>query len=127
MAVLKVLDLLLFVLHLLVIGFNLFGWIVPAWRKWHRWLLLVTLFSWLFMGIWMGWGYCFLTDWHWQIKAKLGQESLPGSFIVYLFQKVLRINISSSIIDLITISAFAMAVLVSVYLMISRKKQLPRN
>lgn len=37
------------------------------------------------MGYWFGWGYCFLTDVHWDIKRALGEENLPASFVSYIF------------------------------------------
>ena len=50
-------------------------------RKLHLISLGLTTFSWLVPGIWYGFGYCFLTDRHWEIKEKFGQTGLPASFI----------------------------------------------
>ncbi len=80
---LALLDVLFTLLHLLIIGFNLFGWIWPATRKLHLWCAGATAFSWLILGIWFGLGYCPITDYQWQIKEKLGEQNLPNSFIKY--------------------------------------------
>ena len=119
--VLVILDFLFFVLHVAVIGFNLFGWIWLRTRKLHLWIVGVTLFSWLVLGIWYGFGYCILTDWHWEIKNKLGQTNLPNSFISYLTNSLLGLDWSNSLVDGLTVGLFFIAIVVSVYLNFFRK------
>ncbi|HUR31773.1 MAG TPA: hypothetical protein VMZ69_10110 [Saprospiraceae bacterium] len=41
-------------------------------RKAHLLVIDLTIASWFIIGLWKGFGYCFLTDWHWRIKEKLG-------------------------------------------------------
>ena len=62
---LAVLDFLYTLIHLLIIGFNLFAWAFPATRKLHLYGVAVTLGCWLILGIWYGIGYCPVTDWQW--------------------------------------------------------------
>ncbi len=116
------LDVLLFSLHILIIGFNLFGWIIPKFRKAHLWLVGATLFSWLVLGIWKGWGYCILTDWHWDIKRELGERNLPHSFIKYLTNNTLGFDWSSSTVDIITLSTFVLAITLSIRVNFFSKK-----
>lgn len=97
--VLQVLDVLLFATHCLVIGFNLTGWIWTCTRRWHLASVGLTVFSWLVMGIWYGLGYCALTDWHWQIKHELGETNLPNSFLTYLFNDVIGLELEASLIS----------------------------
>jgi len=85
---LKILDLLFTLAHLIIIAFNLFGWIWKKTRKAHLIVVGITLASWFILGIWKGWGYCFLTDWHWRVKEKLGETGLPDSFIKYMADKI---------------------------------------
>lgn len=118
---LHVLDYFLFFLHVAIIAFNLFGWIIPKWRKAHLILVSLTLSSWLLLGIWFGWGYCFLTDWHWDIKRSLGEQSLPNSFITYLFNNVFNWGVSPSKVDMITLITFIPAVLLSFYFNFSKR------
>jgi hypothetical protein len=97
--VLQVLDVLLFAAHCFVIGFNLTGWIWACTRRWHLASVGLTVFSWLVMGIWYGLGYCALTDWHWQIKRELGETNLPNSFLTYLFNDVIGLELEASLIS----------------------------
>ena len=74
------------VFHTVLIIFNLFGWIFRNTRKLHLFTLAVTLFSWVVLGIWNGFGYCFLTDWHYDILRQLGKTNLPNSYIGFLVE-----------------------------------------
>ena len=112
---LKLLDILLFYTHVVVILVNLFGWIWVRTRKIHLMVMSLTLISWLVLGIRYGLGYCFLTDWEWGIKRKLGETDLPNSFIAYLTNHVFNMGLDPSLVDTITASAFILAVLVTVY------------
>src|SRR5438876_8993347 len=100
-------DIVLTLLHFIIISFNLFGWIFPATRKAHFICILVTGASWFLLGIWFGIGYCPITDWQWQIKAKLGEHNLPASFITYYANKIFNKNFSDSFINIITLICFA--------------------
>lgn len=77
------------VFHSTLIFFNLFGWIWKKTRKAHLITISLTLLSWGILGIWYGWGYCPLTDWHWQVLEKLGTTNLPNSYISYLLDRIL--------------------------------------
>jgi hypothetical protein len=107
------LDFFLTLLHLLIIGFNLFGWIWKSTRKSHFYLVIATIFSWVVLGFWFGFGYCPVTDWQWQVKAKLGERDLPNSFIKYFADKVTGMDISSTMIDAVTAVSFGLVVIVS--------------
>lgn len=112
---LHLLDLFLTLLHLLIIGFNLFGWIFPATRKLHFIFILLTGTSWFILGIWFGIGYCPITDWQWQVKEKLGETNLPDSFITYMAGKITGHRFSDVFIDRLVLVSFIAAVLLSVY------------
>ncbi len=118
-----ILDYLLTLLHLLIIGFNLLGWIWPRTRRPHFIVVVVTTSCWLILGIWYGIGYCPLTDWQWQLKEHLGEQGLPNSFIKYMVDKVSPVAVSSDTIDILTAGGFAIAAFMSVYLNFFRKKQ----
>lgn len=117
------LDIFLTFVHLIIIGFNLFGWIWPATRKMHFICVLATASSWFLLGLWFGVGYCPVTDWQWQVKAKLGEHDLPASFIKYYADKIIGKNISSSFIDLVTAICFAVAALLSIYVNFIKKNR----
>ena len=114
------LDFFLTLLHLLIIGFNLFGWIWRSTRKAHFYLVIATIFSWVGLGYWFGFGYCPLTDWQWQIKAKLGERNLPNSFIKYFADKLTGMDISDNLIDTVTAVSFGLVVIVSFTLYVIR-------
>ncbi len=74
--------------HTILIVFNLLGWLFPKTRKLHFYSMLLMLFSWGVLGFWYGFGYCFLTDWHYTILRKLGETSMPNSYIAFLIEKL---------------------------------------
>jgi len=106
------LDKTLFLLHVIIILFNLFGWIWKKTLRLHLIVILITAGSWFVLGIWYGWGYCFLTDWHWQIKHQLGEANLPNSFITYFFQTI-HLPISDSLANAFALGGFLIAIVVS--------------
>ena len=112
---LSFLNIVFTIAHLALVAFNLTGWIWKRTRKAHFITLLITAASWFILGIWYGWGYCPLTDWHWDVKTKLGERNLPNSFIKYFADKLTGSAIDPSIIDAITLGSLVAAVLASVY------------
>ena len=120
---LHLLDILLTLVHLVLIGFNLLGWIWPQTRKLHLICIILTAFSWLILGIWFGLGYCPITDWHWNIKEQLGEQNLPSSFIKYFADKVSGKDFSSTLIDTLTALLFLIAALLSIYFNAIKKKK----
>jgi hypothetical protein len=82
------LNLLFHALHACIIFFTVFGWLLPSWRLAHFVWVLLTLASWYVLGIWMGMGYCPITDLHWTIKEKLGKGRPQCNFIYYWLTKV---------------------------------------
>lgn len=111
---LALLDILLLIFHILIIGFNLTGWIWKRTRRLHLWVIGITTLSWFVLGIWYGWGYCFLTDWHWNIKYQLGERNLPNSFIQYLFDG-LGLSVHPDTTDAITLAGFIFAIGMGIY------------
>ena len=103
------------VLHILIIGFNLLGWLWAKARKAHFIFIILTLFFWLILGIWFGIGYCPITDWQWQIKGHLGETNLPNSFIKYFADKLSGQSISADLIDTLTVIGFCFASIMALY------------
>ena len=119
---LRLLDLLLTLFHFAIISFNLFGWIWKPTRKAHLVCIAITAGCWFILGIWFGIGYCPITDWDWQIKEKLGEHNLPGSFIKYYADKISGESVSASLIDAMTAVCFFVAALLSVYVNFFKKR-----
>ena len=109
------LDVLFTLLHCGVIGFNLFAWLFPQTRRAHSLVAGLTLLSWLGLGVYYGWGYCFLTDWHWEVKRALGQDDLPASFIHYMVREWLGLDLAAAMVDWLTVLVFFIAIGCSLY------------
>ncbi len=104
---LEILDIIFHFFHVSLILWNLLGWMYKKWITVHFFTLNLVLFSWIVLGFFYGFGYCFLTDYHWKIKYQKGEYYLPGSYIEYILQKLgfsfesFHIDISVLIITLI--------------------------
>ena len=99
-------DLFFECIHIAIILANLFLWIPKKTRKAHLVLVAVTWFSWIGLGMFYGFGYCFLTDWHWQIKMEAGEFGLPASYIKYLVDGIFGIHSDPFWIDVLTAVTF---------------------
>lgn len=111
----QLLDILFIVFHTVLILFNLFGWIWEATRRWNLATLLLTAFSWFFLGIWYGFGYCLCTDWHWQVRRELGHIDIPNSYIKFLIELLTGIELSAALVDMATAILFFGALVISLY------------
>jgi len=110
------LDILYTVLHLIIIVFNLTGWMFESTRKVHLFVVGITCFCWLILGIRYGFGYCPLTEWQWEVKARLGENDLPASFITFLINNLLGGKVSENLITNGTGIVFLVVVVITVYL-----------
>lgn len=81
-------------IHLGIVLINCFGWVFKRTRKIHLLVFGVTNVSWFVIGYFYGIGYCFLTDWHWDVKTKLGETDLPNSYITYMLNNVFGLNVA---------------------------------
>lgn len=119
---LQLLDYLYTIVHLLIIGANLFAWIWPKTRKIHLYIVGITLFCWLILGIWYGIGYCPVTDWQWQVKTKLGETNLPNSFVKYYLDKLIGKSIPEASVEILTLVSFLIAIICTVKVNFFNKK-----
>ena len=112
----SVLNVVFFVFHTSWIAFNCVGWM---WRRTRRWQLAtvsLTAMSWFGLGALYGWGYCPFTDWHWQVRARLGYLD-PPSYIQLLIRELTGIDLGPVWADglaVTTLDAVAMLSLVFV-------------
>lgn len=109
---LQIADYFFLVFHTALILFNLFAWIWKPLRRAHLVVITLTFASWGILGIWYGWGYCPLTDWHWEVLYRLGQDDLPASYISYLVQRMLGWHLPAITVDILTLG-FALVALVA--------------
>jgi len=93
------LDYFFIVFHGSLILFILTGW---AWKRTRRIHLIttgLTILSWFGLGIFYGWGYCPCTDWHWEVKRKLGETNLPSSYVKYYADKLTGLTWDPLLVD----------------------------
>ena len=112
----KFLDIFFTVFHTILVIFNLFGWIWKPTRRLNLICLLLTAGSWVILGIFYGWGYCPLTDWHFSILSELGHTNLPDSYLSFLFTRLTGLSIDQSLVDAVTLWGLIVALAISLYL-----------
>jgi hypothetical protein len=105
-----------FVFHTAWIAFNGVAWIWRRTRRWHLATTGLTALSWFGLGPWYGWGYCVCTDWHWQVRERLGYRGDPNSYMKLLIAKVLGIDLSPFWADALTGGMFAIVLVLGVAL-----------
>jgi hypothetical protein len=120
------LDWFFLLFHSALILFNLFGWIFSGTRRWNLTVLLLTAASWFGLGIFYGMGYCFLTDWHWQVLEHLSNTPYEHGYVQYLFRRVAGVSVGAEFADRLTVILFFMALATSLVVNIrdiARKKR----
>lgn len=120
----QLLNIFFFVFHTLFTLFNITGWLFHKTRKLHLITLLLTAFSWFVLGIWYGWGYCVCTDWHWNVRARLGYHDQQNSYIHFLLHKLTGIKFNEKLVDTVTLIVFLVSFVLSIWLNIRDRKKL---
>ncbi|NOY38027.1 MAG: DUF2784 domain-containing protein [Chlorobi bacterium] len=111
-----ILDIFFVIFHSLLTLFNLLGWIWKKTRLANLITLLLTGASWFLLGIFYGWGYCPLTDWHFKVLQHLGKINLPGSYIKYLVDRIFHTSLPSQMVDRWTLILFLAALVISLFM-----------
>jgi hypothetical protein len=111
------LNIAFFVFHTALIAFNCLGWISRRTRPWQLVTLSLTALSWFGLGVWYGWGYCPCTDWHWQVRARLGFED-PPSYIQLLIRHATGVELDGDAADALAVLTFTTAAALGVTLTI---------
>jgi hypothetical protein len=116
----KFLDIFFTVFHTCLVLFNLLGWIWKKTRLLNLITLLLTAGSWLILGIFYGFGYCPLTNWHFSILRKLGYTDLPDSYLSFLFTRLSGLPVDQSLVNAVTLWGLIIALVISLYLNLRR-------
>lgn len=119
-----VLNYFFFIFHTVFTLFNIFGWMFRATRKWNLVTLLLTAFSWFVLGIWYGWGYCLCTDWHWDVRERLGYHDQQSSYIHFLLLKLTGINFNEGLVERGTLIVFVLSLIMSIWLNVRDRRRL---
>lgn len=117
------LNIFFFVFHTVFTLFNIVGWLFHRTRKLHLITLSLTAFSWFILGIWYGWGYCFCTDWHWDVREKLGYEDRSNSYIHFLILKLTGADLNPKLVEQGTLIVFLLCFALSIWLNIRDRKR----
>ena len=121
------LNLFFIVFHTLLILFNLFGWIWKRTRKLNLLSLSATAFFWIVAGIWYGFGYCPLTDWHWQVRRELEYVDMPNSYITFLIDQLTGLELSPHLVNWGTGITFVIAFSLSIYMNVKGERTKRNN
>lgn len=114
-------DILLFLLHTSIVLWNLIGGFFPSLRNFHLFTLLAVLFSWIVLGYWYGWGYCFLTEWHFALREKRGIYDPYDNFLQLLFGTA-GISLSSRTAKNLALGGFLFGLGTQIYFRIKKKR-----
>ncbi len=106
---LVIIDKFFFVFHSSIILLILFGWIWKKTRKLNLLCILLTASSWFILGIWYGYGFCPCTDWHWQVRMKMGYEDMHSSYIGFLIESIFTVDVSDKFVDVFALILLILA------------------
>jgi len=112
-----------FVFHSFLIVFILVGWAWKKTRKLNLVVILLIVFSWFILGIWYGYGYCPSTDWHWQVRMKLGYTDMPSSYIEFLIESLTGWNVSRKLVDILALVFLILAFAASLVTNMKNRKR----
>lgn len=110
-----------FTFHTAWILFNCLGWMWRQTRPWHLATVSLTVLSWFGLGIWYGWGYCPCTDWHWQVRARLGHVD-PPSYIQLLIRELSGVDLGRAWADALALVTLVVVALLSVVLSVRDRR-----
>jgi len=111
-------DWLLFIGHVLLVVFNMVGWIWKRTRKLHLITIGLTAFSWIVLGAVYGWGYCFFTDYHAEVLEQLGHPDAHKTFIQLMFKRLLGLSLGLSTANMLAVIVFIMIILATAFVWI---------
>ncbi len=108
------LDKFFFVFHSAIIVFIISGWLLKKTRLAHLLVVLLTAFSWTILGIWYGFGFCPSTQWHWQVRMKLGHYDMPSTYTKFLIDSLTGLDLNARLVDILAVCVLLLALFASV-------------
>jgi hypothetical protein len=112
-----------FIFHTAWIAFNCLGWIWKRTRPWQLATVSLTALSWFGLGVSYGWGYCPCTDWHWQVRARLGYQD-PPSYTQLLIRELTGVSLSPQVADGLTVGTLIVVTVLGVVLTVRDRRRL---
>jgi hypothetical protein len=104
----QALNVFFFVFHSAWIVFVCAGWIWRRTRPWQMAAIALTAASWIVLGFRYGWGYCPFTDWHWQVRQRLGFVD-PPSYIQLLIRELTGVELRPVTADVLAVVTLVLA------------------
>lgn len=120
------LDVAFFAVHTCWIAFNCLGWIWRCTRRWQLVTVSLTALSWFGLGLWFGWGYCPCTDWHWQVRERLGFSD-PPSYIQLLVHEITGVELSTDLANALAVITLVVTAFLGVTLTIRDRRRAARR
>ena len=111
---LQVLNTLFFIFHTFWILLILFGWLNIRTLRMNLYAIILTAVSWIGLGYWYGWGYCLCTDWHWQVRQRLGIADQTNNYVHLLISNLTGLSLSSDTVMFFVAIVFLISTVMSV-------------
>ena len=111
----QVLNIGFFAFHSSWILFTCLGWIWRQTRAWQLATVSLTVLSWFGLGIWYGWGYCPFTEWHWQVRERLGHHD-PPSYIQLMIRELFGVDLDPNTANALALVTLIAAAVISIRL-----------
>ncbi len=105
----RLIDILFVAFHSALILFNLLGWLHPRTRRLNLVTLLLTGLSWTALGLFYGFGYCPLTDWHFMVLDRMGTPTSYSSYVPYFLERMLGVTVTARLADRLTLGCYLAA------------------
>lgn len=115
-------NVMFFVFHTTWIAFTCLGWMWRRTRRYQLTMVSLTAGSWFGLGFWYGWGYCPCTEWHWQVRSRLGFVD-PPSYIQLMIREVTGIALGAPAADALALVSLAAAAALGVTLSVRDRKR----
>ena len=122
----RALNLGFFVFHTAWVVFNCAGWIWRPTRPWQLATVSLPALSWVGLGAWYGWGYCPCTDWHWQVRSRLGLDN-PPSYVQLLIREIAGVDPGPQVANVLAVAALVVSAVLGVWLTIRDRRAATRR
>lgn len=116
MLFLQTINLLLHTLHLLVVILVLFGWLWEKTRLLNLYVILLSVVSWYFLGLWYGKGFCILTHWQHHLLVLLDLGEIEGTFVAYAVYSITSLRLSDAFLEPMSDVVIVLIFLISLHL-----------
>jgi hypothetical protein len=122
-AVDQLLNVAFFVFHTSWVVFNCVGWMWRRTRRWHLATVALTAASWFGLGVMYGWGYCPCTDWHWQVRERLGYRDPPSYMQLLIAEVTGGLDLPSTAVDVGTVAVLLIVAVLSTVLNVRDRRR----